>query len=352
MTDFETIANLKQILVPKADLKLRFSYKTPEKTMAYNDKEDQAEWQAKCRCKLRELIACDADVMDRNIQVHHTTKIEFATVYSLIMHVDDTLSLPGYLLVPDEIKCETPVLAIQGHAYDVKGILGLADDYHHGFGLELCRAGFVTLVPEIRGFGTMVNLAAHDERKLIYYNWGELMAYTLVTDAFMKGYTLIGDTISDLFAWSAYLRGYVKQEKYSVAGISYGGDLALILAALDDRADKTFASGTLGSMTPIFDTCYNAPAHCIPGILKYMDRQEIAQCIAPRALAVHYGELDAPSPDNSSAAYNETALPVFSRVSEFYRNMGAGEKAQLVISLNMKHEMDNHALIEFLLDRH
>ena len=190
-----------------------------------------------------------------------------------------------------------------------------------------------------------------DDRKLIYYNWGETMAYTLVTDAFLKGYTLIGDTVNDLYAWGRYLSYYTKQENYSVAGISYGGDLALILAALDERVQKTFASGTLGSMATIFDVCYNAPAHSIPNILKYMDRQEIASCIAPRSLAVHYGGLDTPSPENFSAAYNETVIPALNEVKQFYEKMGAENNVQLIISPDMKHEMDNNALINYLNNR-
>ena len=339
---------MKQILIPKEDLILKYSYRTPERSYAYKNSDDPAEWQIKCREKLKELVVCDLASDKRNIEIHHTTTTDFGMVYSLVMHVDKTLSLPGYLLVPNEIKYELPVLAVQGHASDVKGILGISNDYHHGFGKELCCAGFVTLVPELRGFGTLVNLAVHDDRKLIYYNWGKLMAYTLVTDAFMKGYTLIGETIGDLYAWSSYLRGYAKQNTYSLAGISYGGDLALILAALDDKVEKTFASGTLGSMETIFDICYNAPAHCIPGVLKYMDRQEIASCIAPRLLAVHYGELDTPSPTNASAAYNETAIPAYNVVKDFYQKVGAEDNVKLVISPNMKHEMDNTELIGFL----
>jgi hypothetical protein len=50
-----------------------------------------------------------------------------------------------------------------------------------------------------------------------------------------------------------------------------------------------------------------------------MDRQEIAMCLAPRLLCVHYGELDRPSPDNFSAAYNETAETAYKEVAKFYQ---------------------------------
>jgi len=347
MPALENNNNLERILIPKEDLTLKFSYKTPEKSYAYKDSEDQTIWQENCCSKLRELIACDLNSENRIFTIHHSTILDFGTVHSLIMKVDENLTLPGYLLVPNTIKHEVPVITVQGHGY-VKGVLGINNDYHHGFGRELCMTGFVTLVPELRGFGAIVNLAASDNRKLIYYNWGELMAYTLVTDAFLKGYTLIGETINDLYAWASYLLDYTKQINYSVAGISYGGDLALILAALDKRVGKTFASGTLGSMNSIFEICYNAPAHCIPNILKYIDRLEIASCIAPRSLAVHYGELDVPSPQNFSASYNESAIPVFNESKYFYDKMGVKDNVRLIISPNLKHEMDNNALISYL----
>jgi cephalosporin-C deacetylase-like acetyl esterase len=348
MTVSENKKNINSILIPKEELILKYSYKLPEKSYAYKESEDPIIWQDKCLSKLQELIASDFNIEDRTYETHHTTITDFGTVNSLIMHINKNLSLPGYLLLPKIVKHEMPVIAVQGHAYDVRGILGIKDDYHHGFGKELCLAGFVTLVPELRGFGTIVNLAADDGRKLIYYNWGELMAYTLVTDAFIKGYTLVGDTINDLYAWGTYLLNYTKKKNYSVAGISYGGDLALILAALDKKIEKTFASGTLGSMEPIFETCYNAPAHCIPNILKYMDRQEIASCIAPRSLAVHYGELDKPSPQNSSAANNETAIIVYNKVKHFYEKLNGEDNIKLIITPNIKHEMDNNALINYM----
>jgi len=346
--DMETIENA---LIPKEDLNLKYKYKLPEKALVYNRVDDPYEWQEKCREKLRELIACVLSPDEIKVVSHHTTKLDYCTVQSLIMHVSQTLSVPGYLLIPETVKHEAPVICVQGHG-SVRGVIGLwENDYHHGFAVELAKAGFVVLVPEIRGFDSLVNLAAHDGRKLIYYNWGEgewVRAYTAVSDAFMKGYTLIGDTIGDLLAWGKYICGYTRREGYSVAGISYGGDLALILAALDKRVGKTFASGTLGSMEPIFDQCFNAPGHCVPGILKYMDRQEIASCIAPRSLCVHYGELDAPSPENFSAAFNQTAMPAYEAVRDFYSGLGAGSMLKLVVSPGLAHEMDNIALIRYL----
>jgi len=354
MTEHEYIRNqMERVLIPNEDLILKFAYELPERALAYKDADEPIAWQQRCKDKLKELIVCDLGVDARRISIHHSTVTDFGEMHSLIMHVSDTLSIPAYLLIPDKIKTEIPVIAVQGHGY-IQGVLGIYDDYHHAFGVELCRAGFIVLAPEIRGFGNIVDLSAHsgDGRRLVYYNWGELMAFPLVTDAFIRGYTLIGDTIQDLYAWGSYICEYTRRQDYAIAGISYGGDLSLILSALDPRVTKTFASGTLGSMAPIFEKCYNAPAHCVPNILKHMDRQEIASCIAPRSLCVHYGELDAPSPENSSAAFNETALPAYEEVEKFYYMLNAPQNISLVVSKDMKHEMDNAALISYMYENY
>jgi len=369
--------DLTKILIEKDELVLKHAYELPpEKLFAYDGTEDPEAWQARCRKKLLELVACvfaqesknacvfaqesknacvfaqeskNTSVLNfesRSFKTLRETEFDFGTAHSLVMHADKNLTLPGYLLVPNEIKQNAPVLAVQGHTHDVKGILGIRGDYHHGFGMELCRAGFVTLVPETRGFGTLKNLAEHDGRRLTY--WSDPVTFSIVTDAFQKGRTLIGDTVADLYAWAGYLCGFTKQKNYSLAGISYGGDMCLMLAALDEHVCKTFASGTLGSMATIFDVCCNAPAHCVPNILQYMDRQEIASCIAPRPLAVHYGELDVPSKKNYSASFNETALPAFEAVKNFYAKMGAEKNAKLIVSPGMGHEMDINELVSFL----
>ena len=88
--------------------------------------------------------------------------------------------------------------------------------------------------------------------------------------------------------------------------------------------ERIFASGTFGSFAPIFARCYNAPAHCIPHVLRWMDRADIAGLNAPRPIALHYGERDPPSKDNYSASYNETVPQALRQLQEDLRR-GRGE---------------------------
>jgi hypothetical protein len=69
-----------------------------------------------------------------------------------------------------------------------------------------------------------------------------------------------------------------------------------------DRIDKIYTSGSKGSISSVFSRCYNAPAHCIPSILQWMDRSDVAGLNAPSPIRLYYGELDTPGLDNASAS--------------------------------------------------
>jgi pimeloyl-ACP methyl ester carboxylesterase len=206
------------------------------------------------------------------------------------------------------------------------------------------------LCPELRGFGALMDLADGLEIDRLDYWIGRYSQFTLVTDGFLTGRTLIGETVEDLLRWEAWLAESYGIEEVDVAGISYGGDLSLIYPVFSDRVRRIFASGTLGSFSVIFQRCYNAPAHCIPGILEWMDRSDIAGLNAPRPLAIHYGELDTPSPTNASASFNETVPKSMEELEDIYAAFGARDAVNLVVTRRRGHEMDITALLDFLDD--
>ncbi len=309
---------------------------------------DPNRWRDLCRQKLAELCAISTPA-PADVKEIRSRSVRDVTFRALVMSLGRGLSIPAYLLEPEGRTSRGTVMAIQGHG-EVEGVIGVIQDYHHRFGFELARAGFTALCPALRGFGVLRDLAwaTRGEHCLDYWSWDRGPQFTLVTDGFIRGRTLIGESVEDLLRWEQWLCRTRKIEKVDVAGISYGGDVAVLYPAFSSRVRRIFASGTLGSFAPVFRRCYNAPAHCIPGILEWMDRSDIAGLSAPRPIAIHYGELDTPGPKNNSASYNETVQPALRELREIYRAFGAEQAVKLIVTPGRGHEMDLRALLDFL----
>ena len=341
---------LQGFLIKKAELNLRFSRPPAERRLSFHNSEiPPEEWKAQAKARLKELLSI-ADTTPGEVRELRAMEYQGVTIQALVMEISDDFSIPAYLLIPGPSAArKSAVMAIHGHG-SVEPAIGLVDDYHHLFALELARDGHLVLAPELRGFSTLNDLAEHIEINRLDYWIGRYSQFTLVTDGFLYGKSLIGETVEDLLRWEEWLAVTHEVEELDVAGISYGGDVSIIYPVFSSRIRKIFASGTMGSFSVIFQRCYNAPAHCIPGILKWMDRSDIAGLNAPRPIVLHYGELDTPSPTNASASYNETVPRSLEELRAIYGAFGAEDAVKLIVTQGKHHEMDIPRLLEFFGD--
>lgn len=340
--------NLEGFLITKKELTLEYGHAAGEKRLSYqNAGLPAAQWKQKAKAKLAELIGLSEPGRGQVKELRKTV-YQGVTIHALVMEVGKNLTILAYLLEPASRRPDkSVVMAIHGHG-EVEPCIGLEDDYHHFFALELAKDGHVVLAPELRGFSTLNDLAAGLEINRLDYWIGRYSQFTLVTDYFLYGETLIGATVEDLLRWEEWLAETHGVDEIDVAGISYGGDLSIVYPVFSPRVRKIFASGTMGSFSVIFQRCYNAPAHCIPGILSWLDRSDIAGLNAPRPITVHFGEMDTPSPTNASASYNETVPSSLEELKNIYRAFGAEDAVRLLVTKGAHHEMDIPALLGFL----
>ncbi len=338
--------------VAPSELTLRFSRPAPMARQAFRHADQPFDvWRHDARERLALLLGITTPAR-APVAVLRATEHHGVRIHALRMEAEPGLSIPAYLLHPADRDVRPPtgtaVMAIHGHG-EAEPCIGAEDDYHHMFALEFARRGHTVLCPELRGFGALRDLTAGlDGYRLDYWHWGQHMAYSLVTDAFQRGRTLLGETVEDLLRWEDWLAREHGIAAVDAVGISYGGDLALTYPVFSSRVGRIFASGTLGSFDVIFGRGYNAPAHCVPGVLTWLDRADIAGLNAPRPLALHYGALDVPGPDNYSASYNESVPASLDELRRIYRAAGAEDQVQLLVSPGLGHEMDPDVAVAFL----
>jgi len=336
------------------ELLLAYEHAAPRRRLSFGpaDRDDPTAWRAGCLAQLRALVRVAPPEPGTARELRRTVA-DGVALRALVMPLGSQLTLPAYLLEPaDGVITGSTVIAIHGHG-DAEACIGMREDYHHGFARVLAARGHRVLCPALRGFGSLAELSRDiPGNRLEYWNWQhQHKAYSLVTDSFLYGDALLGETTMDLLRWEDWLCRATGTTAVDVAGISYGGDLALLYPVFSTRVRRIFASGTLGSFTAVFKRCYNAPAHCIPGILEWMDRSDIAGLNAPRPIALHYGQRDVPGPQNGSAAYNETVAPALAELEAIYRSHPGAPAPRLIVSQGLGHEMDIAALTAFIGER-
>lgn len=335
--------------IQRNELTLRCLQKPERRALSFaNYKGEPEAWRRACREKFTELLGY-APPAPGKARLLRTLEHAGVTIEAWVMQVDENLSLPAYLLIPGSGATDGhAVMAIHGHGA-AEPCVGLADDYHHMFALRSAQAGHLVLCPELRGFSALRDMAASDkDHWLDYWTSERGRQFTLVSDAFLYGRTVIGQTIEDLIRWEHWLAEAKGVKAFDSVGISYGGDLAIMYPAFSKRVRSIYTSGSMGSFAPIFARCYNAPAHGIPGVLRWMDRSDIAGLSAPVPIRLHYGELDTPGPDNGSASYNESVEPAFKELRTIYRAFGAQDQVSIRVTPGRRHEMENEDWLAFL----
>lgn len=203
--------------------------------------------------------------------------------------------VPAYLLVPKRIPAGRRLpglLCLHGHGHFGKdSVVGIQDaperqdeieKHDYNFGQRFAEQGYVVLAPDLRGFG---------ERRPGYpgprtdYCPRNYMAATLL------GTTVVALHLCDLEAALDVLQSldFVDGEKLGCAGLSLGGRMAMMIAAVDRRIQIAVPSGCLNLFQERYQALRQCGAQLIPGLLRYGDTPEIFSLIAPRPMVIEWG---------------------------------------------------------------
>ena len=179
------------------------------------------------------------------------------------------------------------VLLLHGHHNDGKlsaAVTGRRLKYgEFGGALDLARAGYIVMTPDIRSFGESGNRKEH----------GHLVKIML-----LDGRTAMGAFLAD--AWRALdvmtlLRG-VDTERLGVAGLSLGGQLSIYLAATDARIKAAVVQGYLASHKGTHINRWHCICQYMPGMGGLMDISDAASLTAPRPMLFVLGRKDGEFP--------------------------------------------------------
>ncbi len=272
----------------KAPLALTFRVRTAEECRA---------WQKEFAAKLRSLLGPHAPPAKWKTVRQRAVDLPDHRREELLLEAEGHPPLPVYLLLPRESDKTRPgVLALHGHGPfghhpvagrdDLPGVTEAIRASHYDYGRQLVRRGYVVAVPCLTPFG--VRLGARDA-----YGKQDPCAITFVRMQLL-GKLLIAENLRDCL-WALELLARhprVNSERLGCVGLSYGGRMTMLTAALEPRIRIAVISGALNVMQERIAHPYSCGAQVIPGLLNFGDEPEISGLIAPRPAIWEVGTRD------------------------------------------------------------
>jgi fermentation-respiration switch protein FrsA (DUF1100 family) len=247
-------------------------------------------WRARTRGRLTDLLGAFPRRVDPAFEVTDRVDCGSYTRERVVFDVEATMSVPAYLLVPNARTRPGPtVIAVHGHGPGKDEIAGVGagpqDAGPGAYAHHLARAGYVVLVPDLRGFGERADDAPPG---------ADRCNANLVTSVAAGRNPLTAD-VYDLVCSVDLLEGHplVDPARIGVVGFGLGGAMALVLSAWDTRLRATVVSGFLSSWKAALRVPHNVcGSEVLYGMLALLEHVDLGALVAPRALLVETGADD------------------------------------------------------------
>jgi dienelactone hydrolase len=246
----------------------------------------------------------------------------------LVLEADGHPPLPVYLLLPrpQADKRRPGAVALHGHGRhghhpvagrdDLPGVAEAIKNAHYDYGRQLARRGFAVAVPCLTPFGVRLgNPEAFGKQDPCGDTFLRMQ---------MLGKLLIAENLRDSL-WALELLARhpeVDADRLGCVGLSYGGRMTVLTAAVEPRIKAAVVSGALNLMQERVSNPYNCGAQIIPGLLKYGDTPEISSLIAPRPCLWEVGSRD-------GLIDPKLAAEALARIRRAYAALGAEDRLQV-----------------------
>ncbi|MBI1918221.1 MAG: prolyl oligopeptidase family serine peptidase [Planctomycetes bacterium] len=282
-------------------------------------------WQAQFSAKLRSLLGPHTPPARWQTVVERRTDLDDHRREELVLIAEGHPPLPLYLLTPRKKANgrRAGILAIHGHGphghhpvvgrEDLPGVANAIKNSHYDYGRILVRRGYVVAVPCLTPFGRRLG-------GVEVYGKQDPCAITFLRLQ-MLGKLLIAENLRDcLWALEALARHeQVDARRLGCVGLSYGGRMTMLTAALEPRIRVAVVSGALNMMQERIAQPYSCGAQIIPGLLAFGDVPEIASLIAPRPCVWEVGSRD-------TLIAPRQAQEALTRIRRVYKAPGAEEQ--------------------------
>src|SRR5688572_179179 len=262
---------------------------------------DGRTWQKKTRAGLAGCLGfLDTPKVDPAPRVVETVDRGSYIRQKIVLRTMPAAHVPLYLLIPKSANGSRlpAVLALHGHGYGVKDIVGLWEDgseryqpdgYHRDFGCALAEAGFVVAAPEIATFGERSHTYPKAEEWRMTPTCHGGNAY-----AIMMGGSIAGMRVLENMRILDYLatRREVDSARIGAMGISGGGMNTFFTTAVDDRIKACVISGYFCEWRKSILDIFHCTCNYVPGLYKLGEFSDLAALIAPRPCLVEHGVRD------------------------------------------------------------
>ncbi|MCD6350597.1 MAG: alpha/beta fold hydrolase [Armatimonadetes bacterium] len=312
---------------------VEYVYEHRPRRLSFADRksEELPQWQAELRAKVVELMHGWPEEVPLEPEVTEEHDDGQYIRQRVLLQSEPMMAVPAWLLLPKDLQPterRPALLALHGHGRGKDDVVGLdhgdpdrrrgIEQHNYDYARQFALRGYVVLAPDQRNFG--------ERRYQLDYLGHRDPCNIMMLKTELLGRNMLLSNIWDARKCLDYLQtlDFVDPQRLGAVGLSYGGTMALWVAALDERVAAACVSCYIntfaGYAIKMDNTC---GVQTPPRLLEYIDEMwEIAALIAPRPLLIENGREDGGFPIAEALSQHE-------KIREVYEQIGAGERLEV-----------------------